>query len=118
MCLARPYTARHQATKDCSVLHSHKLMSLGVMCVYGGVSVLRLVNYREREARWKLGGMEYLLCLCVMCVWLWLGGWGIPYLNYPLYALSVQNIITVSAPVHGIMARTSACRDWTWNCSG
>ena len=73
MCLARPYTARRQAIKDCSVLHGRKLMSLGVMCVYGGVGGLRLVRQREREARWKLGG-EYLLCLCVMCVWPWLGG--------------------------------------------
>jgi hypothetical protein len=29
-----------------------------------------------------------------------------------------KNIITVSSRVHGIMALTSACRDWTWNCSG
>ena len=67
MCLARPYTARHQATKDCSVLHSHKLMSLGVMCVYGGVSGLRLVSQREREARWKLGGSTYSVCASRVC---------------------------------------------------
>ena len=59
----------------------------------------------------EVWGGEYLLCLCVMRVWLWLEGRGIPYFNYPLYALSVQNIITVSAPVHGIIARTSAFRD-------
>ena len=84
--------------KDCSVLHGRKWMSLGVTCVYGGVSWLRLVSQREREARWKLGGSTYSVCASCACGYLWLEGWGIRYLTYPLYALSVQNIITVSAP--------------------
>ena len=73
MCLARPYTARHQATKDCSVLHDRKLMSLGVVCVHGGVDGLRLVSQREREARWKLGGSTYSVCASCVC------GYGLGY---------------------------------------
>ena len=67
MCLARPYTARHQATKDCFVLHGHKLMSLGVVCVHGGVDGLRLVSQREREVRWKFGGSTYSVCASRVC---------------------------------------------------